>query len=99
MGIRNILLLLVGVIGLAIVRNLIREISRVMLRSMKPTGGDPKAQQRASSSKASVGGQLVRDPHTGTYIDPAHAVRAKVKDTVHYFESEASRDAFLKANA
>ena len=99
MGFRNILLLVVGVIGLAIVRNLIREISRVMLRSMKPSGGGPSAQPDDGNSKAGGGGKLVRDPQTGTYIDPAHAVRAKVKDTVHYFESEASRDAFLQANA
>ncbi|MCY4535043.1 MAG: hypothetical protein OXB91_06745 [Bryobacterales bacterium] len=99
MGFRNILLLVVGVIGLAIVRNLIREISRVMMRSMKPSGSGSSAQPGDPRSKAGGGGKLVRDPQTGTYIDPAHAVRAKVSDTVHYFESEASRDAFLKANA
>ena len=99
MGFRNILLLVVGVIGLAIVRNLIREISRVMLRSMKRSGGGPSAQPEGSNSKAAGGGKLVRDPQTGTYIDPAHAVCAKVKDTVHYFESEASRDAYIKAHA
>lgn len=99
MGIRNILLLLVGVIGLAIVRNLIREISRVMLRSMKPNGTGARADQGESKSTSGGGGRLVRDPQTGTYIDPAHAVRAKVKDTEHYFESEASRDAFVKENA
>ena len=98
MGLRNILLLVVGVIGLAIVRNLIREISRVMLRAVKPDSG-PAAQKADSDGKTSGGGKLVRDPQTGTYIDPAHAVRGKVGKTVHYFESEASRDAFLKANA
>lgn len=99
MGLRNILLLVAGVIGLAIVRNLIREISRFVARAMKPDGSGPAARQGASDSKASGGGKLVRDPQTGTYIDPAHAVRSKVGNTVHYFESEASRDAFLKANA
>jgi len=99
MGLRNILLLVVGVIGLAIVRNLIREISRMMVRKMKPDGSGPTAQQGNADGKTSGGGKLVRDPQTGTYIDPAHAVRTKVGKTVHYFESEASRDAFLKANA
>ena len=98
MGLRNILLLLVGVIGLAIVRNLIREISRIMLRKVKADASGPTAQKGGSDSK-SGGGKLVRDPQTGTYIDPAHAVRTKVGKTVHYFESEASRDAYLKANA
>ncbi|MDE0261900.1 MAG: hypothetical protein OXJ37_05795 [Bryobacterales bacterium] len=99
MGLRNILLLVVGVIGLAIVRNLIREISRIMLRSAKRAASGPAAQKGDSDGKTSGGGKLVRDPQTGTYIDPAHAVRTKVGKTVHYFESEASRDAFLKANA
>ncbi len=99
MGLRNILLLVVGVIGLAIVRNLIREISRIMLRKVTADAGGPKAQQGDSAERASGGGKLVRDPQTGTYIDPAHAVRSKVGKTVHYFESEASRDAYLKANA
>ena len=99
MGLRNILLLVVGVIGLAIVRNLIREISRIMLRRVRADGSGSKAQQADTAGKASGGGKLVRDPQTGTYIDPAHAVRSKVGKTVHYFESEASRDAYLKANA
>lgn len=99
MGLRNILLLVVGVIGLAIVRNLIREISRIMLRRVRADGSGSKAQQGDTAGKARGGGKLVRDPQTGTYIDPAHAVRSKVGKTVHYFESEASRDAYLKANA
>ncbi len=98
MGIRNILLLVAGVIGLAVVRNLIREISRLVLRAMRPDSRGSAARRDGSSGKAGSG-RLVRDPQTGTYIDPAHAVRAKVRDTVHYFESEASRDAFLKADA
>ncbi|MCY4189667.1 MAG: hypothetical protein OXD30_14410, partial [Bryobacterales bacterium] len=58
------------------------------------------AEPRLDGSSGKAGsGRLVHDPQTGTYIDPAHAVRAKVRDTVHYFESEASRDAFLKADA
>ena len=99
MGLRNILLLVVGVIGLAIVRNLIREISRIMLRKVKADASAPKARQGDSAGTPGSGGKLVRDPQTGTYIDPAHAVRSRVGKTVHYFESEASRDAYLKANA
>ena len=93
---RNILLLLVGVIGLAILRNLIREISRVAIRAMR---GSKKAPASSMDEKPNTSGRLVRDPHTGTYVDPAHAIRAKVDGTVHYFESEASRDAFVRAKA
>ena len=95
---RNILLLVIGIIGLAIVRNLIREVSRFAFRSMsarsasKGSGGDSPAGSPTS-------GKLVQDPQTGTYVDPAYAVRAKVGNTTHYFESEASRDAFVKSRA
>lgn len=92
---RNFLLLVIGVIGLAIVRNVIREIGKVVARSMrpaKPAGSHAKREPKGSRN-------LVRDPHTGTYVDPAHAVRAKVGGKVHYFESEASRDAYLASSA
>ncbi len=95
---RSILLLVIGVIGLAIVRNLIRELSRFALRSMSA-----RSAKRGSGTDTRAGsptrGKLVQDPHTGTYVDPAYAVQAKVGGTTHYFESEASRDAFVKANA
>ena len=93
---RNILLLLIGVIGLAIIRNLIREISRVAIRAMS---GSKRASASSKAGKQKTSGRLVRDPHTGTYVDPAHAVRAKVDGTVHYFESEATKDAFVRAKA
>ena len=92
---RNILFLIIGVIGLAILRNIVREIGKVVTRSMgfKQAAGQTEKANVAGSRK------LVQDPHTGTYIDPAHAVRAKVGGTFYYFESEATRDAYVKANA
>ena len=93
---RNILLLLISVIGLALLRNLVREIGRFLVRSAK---GPQKATADTSKDGVRSRGRLARDPQTGTYVDPAHAVRAKVGGSVHYFESEASRDAYLKANA
>ena len=93
---RNILILLISVIGLAILRNLIREISRFAVRAM--AGKSSRTQSDGKSSKSTTS-RLVRDPHTGTYVDPEHAVRAKVGDTMHYFESEASRDAYVRAQA
>lgn len=95
---RNILLLVIGIIGLAIVRNLIREISRFAFRSMSAKSASKRSGE-ASPAGSPTRGKLVQDPQTGTYVDPAFAVRAKVGDTIHYFESEASRDAFVKAKA
>ncbi len=96
---RNILLLLIGVIGLAILRNLIREISRFVVRAMGQSASGAKGTGQRQEEQVHSSGKLVRDPNTGTYVDPAHAVRAKVGGTVHYFESEASRDAHLKSQA
>ena len=93
---RNILLLVAGVIGLAILRNLLRELGRFAARAMS---GSKTAARRSDGSTVRSGGRLVRDPQTGTYVDPRHAVRTKIHGTLHYFESEASRDAFVKANS
>ena len=95
---RSILLLVIGIIGLAIVRNLIREISRFAFRSMRAKSAG-KGSGAASPAESPTSGMLVQDPHTGTYVDPTYAVRASVGGTMHYFESEASRDAFVKAQA
>lgn len=94
--VRNLLFLVLGVIGLALVRNLIREITRLMARKMagaatKPSNGSEGGR---SSNKARPG-RLERDPHTGTFVDPKDAVKANVEGTTFFFESESSRDAFL----
>ncbi len=96
--VRNILLLVIGIIGLAIVRNLIREISRFVVRSMGARSAS-KGSGAGSPAGSPTSGRLVQDPQTGTYVDPAFAVRAEVGGTIYYFESEASRDAFVKASA
>ena len=95
---RNILMLLIGILGLALVRNLLKEISRFVARQMGGTSGGSSPAGSAKTAKAPAGGTLVCDPHTGTYVDPKHAVRSKVGGKVHYFESEASRDAYVKAH-
>lgn len=96
---RNILLLLVGVIGLAVLRNLIREVSRLVVRAMGSAPASGRAAGSNSKEQVRRGGQLVRDPNTGTYVDPAHAVRAEIEGTELFFESEASRDAYLRSKA
>ena len=94
---RSILLILVSVIGLAILRNLVRGIGHLVARTM--AGSGKKKAEGQGNPEVRSSGTLVRDPQTGTYVDPAHAVRARVGGTLHYFESESSRDAYVKANA
>lgn len=91
---RNILLLVVGVIALAILRNLIREVGRAVAGAM----GHSRASAGQEGTRRGAS-RLVRDPQTGTYVDPAHAVRATVAGRECFFESEASRDAYFKKQA
>lgn len=94
--VRNLLFLVLGVIGLALVRNLIREITRLMARKMAGPAAKPNSgSEGGNSSKKAPPGRLERDPHTGTYVDPNDAVRANIAGTTFFFESESSRDAFL----
>lgn len=95
---RNILMLLIGILGLALVRNLLKEVSRFVARQMGGTNGGAAKAGSGKTANAPAGGTLVCDPHTGTYVDPKHAVQSKVRGKVHYFESEASRDAYVKAH-
>lgn len=91
---------MLGVIGLALVRNLIREITRLVSRGM--AGAAAKAansSQHQGSSQAGrprKPGKLERDPQTGTYVDPSQALKASVAGTTYYFESQASLDAFKR---
>ncbi len=92
---RTFLYLVIATIGLAMLRNIVREIGRIIARTIRPgqSTGDGSKEDPQGSRK------LVQDPQTGTYIDPAHAIRATVGGTIHYFESEESRDAFLRSEA
>jgi hypothetical protein len=96
---RNIILLLISVLGLFIVRNIAKEIGRAVSRAMN--GASPSSQKTTGSKQnnSQRSGKLVQDPQTGTYIDPAHAVRTKVDDKIQYFESVASRDEYMKTRA
>lgn len=100
MGFRNLLLLVLGVIGLALVRTLIPEITRLVTRGMAgAASGASKKAKANTASQAQRTGRLQRDPQTGTYVDPVHAVKASVRGETHYFESESSRDKFIRARA
>ena len=96
---RTILMMIAGVIALAIVRSIVRDIARAVSRSMG--GGNRKSTAAPSAAAESAGaggiGKLVKDPQTGTYIDPAVAVAAEIDGATHYFESKKTRDEYLNA--
>jgi hypothetical protein len=88
---RNIVILVLIIVALAIVRSLISDVSRAVSKAMKP--GEGKAEPGKASGKT---GRFVRDPHTGSYIDEASAVQATVDGESYFFESANSRDAYLR---
>lgn len=92
-------MMLAAVVALAIVRSIVRDIVRAVSRSMG--GSNRKSAAASSETAASSGagsvGKLVKDPHTGTYIDPAVAVAAEIDGATHYFESKETRDEYLRA--
>lgn len=92
---RNILLLVASVIGFAILRNLLREAGRFVSQAVSGSKGAAKRQNQGAGSAA----KLSRDPQTGTYVDPRYSVSATVNGKRHHFESEASRDAYMRANS
>ncbi len=98
---RTLLLMIAAVAALALVRSIVRDIARAVSRAMG--GGNRKstaaASQAAEGPKSGFVGKLVRDPQTGTYIDPASAVAAEVDGATHYFESKKTRDEYLRARS
>ena len=87
---RVILILFLIVIALGLARLLLGDVIKAVSKMMKKQSDTP-----ADPPTGSTAGRLVKDPQTGSYIDERTAIRADVKGTTYYFESAASRDAFL----
>ncbi len=88
---RVIVILILIVIALGMARMLVGDVIKAVSKTMKAPPDAP-----AEPRTASKAGRLVKDPETGNYIDERTAIRAEVKGTTCYFESAASRDAFLR---
>ena len=86
---RVIIILVLIVIALAMLRNLVRDVSKAATKAWKATG------KKDDPGSAKERGKLERDPESGAYVDPATAPRAEVDGRTFYFESESSRDAYL----
>ena len=91
---RNIVILILIIVALAIVRSLISDVSRAVSKAMgSKTAPAPDAPGKKPEGKQ---GRFVRDPQTGAYVDEATAVHATIDGKAFFFESESSRDAFLR---
>ncbi len=89
---RNIVILFLVVVAIALARMLVGDIAKAVKRTMaSPEPDEGKPDPRPASS-----GRLVKDPETGAYVDEAAALKVEIDGKTYYFESETSRDAFLR---
>jgi YHS domain-containing protein len=88
---RTILILILIVIAIGLLRMLVSDVIRAVSKTRKV-----RPDASAEPAAGSTAGRLVKDPETGRYIDERTAIRADFKGTIYYFESTASRDAFLR---
>jgi YHS domain-containing protein len=88
---RVIIILILIVIAIGLARMLVGDVIKAVSRTMKA-----RPDASAGPHSASAAGRLVKDPETGSYIDERTAIKADVRGTTYFFESTASRDAFLR---
>ncbi len=88
----GLLVWIVRILGLLLlVRVLLRLFFGDRVVPGRRGGGAPGGLSRASKA----GGELVRDPHCGTYVPKARAIAASTGSETRYFCSVACRDAHL----
>jgi YHS domain-containing protein len=88
---RVIVILILIVIAIGLARMLVGDVVKAVGKTMKSPSDAPPDPRGSSAT-----GRLVKDPETGHYIDERTALKAEVKGTTYYFESAASREAFLR---
>ena len=93
---RGIILLLLTVVALAILRMLVSDVTRAASKAFKGRDANKQASGAAESDEPRSSGRLVRDPHTGAYVDEASALKHRIGEKTYFFESAESRDAYVR---
>ncbi len=98
--VRNLFILILIGIALAVVRWLVTDVVRAVKKAVSapegdadPSAGAPKSPR---DSEAGKGGHLVRDPVSGIYVDEQVAIRAEIDGKTFFFESRHNRDEYVK---
>jgi len=89
--VRNLIILILVVIALALVRGLLKDIVGAVKKALNSSTDD--SGQNASQART---GHMVRDPVSGTYLDETLAFREIINGKIFYFESKENRDAYLR---
>ena len=92
---RGIIFLVLTVVALAILRMLVHDVGKAAARAFKSSPSKPADEGRAANDRA-TNGRFVRDPQTGAFVDEESAIKARIGEKLYYFESESSRDAYLR---
>jgi YHS domain-containing protein len=92
---RTLFFILVLALGLSILLRLVVSIVRSVQGLL---GLNQSAEGRRASKPAGKvpSGHFVRDPESGTYIDQNLAIKTVIDGQTYFFESEQTRDAFLR---
>lgn len=94
---RNILIIFLTIIALALVRWLITDVVKAV---KKAVSSSPRERSdgggQATGGKEAKTGRLVKDPVSGTYIDENVAVREEIDGETFFFESRRNRDEYIK---
>jgi YHS domain-containing protein len=94
---RTLFFILALALGLSVLMRLVISIARNVQSLMGISNDSGKRGRRAAKSgEAAPSGHFVRDPESGTYVDQNLAVKSVIDGETYYFESEQTRDAFLK---
>ena len=96
---RNILIIALIVIALALLRGLVSDVVKAVKKAVaSPEEGSGRTGDTARSADAGDAktGRLVKDPVSGTYIDENVAVREEIDGKVFFFESRQNRDEYVK---
>lgn len=93
---RNLLILILIGIALAVVRWLVTDVVRAVKKAVGPNDDGGRSAQTRTGSAGAKSGHLVRDPVSGTYVDEQVAIQAEINGQTFFFESHRNRDEYVK---
>jgi uncharacterized protein len=89
----GILIWIIRILGLLLLLRFVLQLLFGNRRASAP-GGRAARGGRASRQDVKQGGELVRDPHCGTFVPKAGAIAVSAGHETHYFCSVTCRDAY-----
>ena len=94
---RNLLLIILTVIALALVRWLITDVIKAVKKALSSSSSESTdGGGQATDGKEAKTGRLVKDPVSGIYLDENVAVREEIDGEIFFFESRRNRDEYIK---